>query len=694
MMNKSYDADVIVIGGGPIGLASAYFCAKQGNSVILLEKFSIGNQQGSSAEHVRMWRIMYTELNHAKLAIKSGEMFQALEKEADVRLLHKNGLLNFGVETGYTPEGTLNTAVEVMDQLGKKYTRLNKRQIEDRYPFKNLPDDFSGVYQEEAATIDVKETLQSLLRLNKINGVDIRTGERVVQMVSEANGVIVRSETRDYVAKKVILCPGSYVNELIYPSFGFKFNILLWEMCFAYYRITDPTLTFPMWFQFDQPRNGHSNLFYGFPEAHFARKGFVRLAVDWASHTFMDPHEREFSPRKLDIQLTREYVMQHMKGLDAAPIDMGSALMTHFPDNLSVLDFLPKEHVPYHKNIVLCTGGWAFKFTPLFGKICADLVNQGETDVDIREFSILRDAIIQPNERKNRMKHSLFWGVIFSLLSAFCYSALTTLIKINGVAISVPILVFIQSAFCLVFILPIMFFKFGRASLNLKQFSTIKKQHLFRTVFSLSIGYCLFLAIKKIPYFDAVLLYNAFPLFVPVVAFALLGTKMNKRLWPFILMGFLGVALTMNIDVHLVSLWAVIALLSAVCAAGSIVMMRKISATDNSLKSLYYYFFISTIISGVIAIPEFHEITQTSFMLLMAMSVLFFFVQYFLVLSATYTTAQVVSSTYYSNIIFSLIFSIFLLNNALSLSVIIGMVLIVVGGVGVIFLQKNLKKLK
>jgi drug/metabolite transporter (DMT)-like permease len=118
-------------------------------------------------------------------------------------------------------------------------------------------------------------------------------------------------------------------------------------------------------------------------------------------------------------------------------------------------------------------------------------------------------------------------------------------------------------------------------------------------------------------------------------------------------------------------------------------MMRKISATDNSFKSIYYYFFISTIISGVIAIPELHEIAHSSFMLLVEMSVLFFFVQYFLVLAASYATAQVVSSMYYSNIIFSLIFSIFLLNSALTISVFIGMVCIVVGGMGVIYLQRK-----
>lgn len=34
------DYDVIVIGGGPMGLCSAYNCAKAGKRVLLLERFS------------------------------------------------------------------------------------------------------------------------------------------------------------------------------------------------------------------------------------------------------------------------------------------------------------------------------------------------------------------------------------------------------------------------------------------------------------------------------------------------------------------------------------------------------------------------------------------------------------------------------------------------------------------------------
>jgi len=287
------------------------------------------------------------------------------------------------------------------------------------------------------------------------------------------------------------------------------------------------------------------------------------------------------------------------------------------------------------------------------------------------------------------MKQSLLLGVVFSLLSALCYALQTSLIKLNGIQISVPVLVFIQSLLCLILIIPILLFKFGRSCLNPLTFSTIKKQHILRSVFSLGISYFLFLAIKKMPYFDAVLIYNAFPLFIPLIASIILGSALNKKILPYIIIGFIGVTLTMNFDHHIVSANAFIALGSAVSAALSIVMMRKISAKDNSLKSLYYYFLISTLLSAFIAWPEWQSHMHLSWLVLLIISMLFFFVQYFLVLGATFTTPSVVSGVYYSNIIFSMLFSYFLLENALSAKIFIGFILIMIGGIGVIFLQKK-----
>lgn len=50
--------DVIVIGGGAVGLSAAYEVAKAGKSVIVLEKGNFFNQAGSSGDLVRMFRTM------------------------------------------------------------------------------------------------------------------------------------------------------------------------------------------------------------------------------------------------------------------------------------------------------------------------------------------------------------------------------------------------------------------------------------------------------------------------------------------------------------------------------------------------------------------------------------------------------------------------------------------------------------
>ncbi|RDI37590.1 FAD-dependent oxidoreductase [Aquicella lusitana] len=399
MMNAKkigmYDADVIVIGGGPIGLASAFYAAKMGQSVIVLEQFSFGNQAGSSAGHVRMWRTAITEASHAKMAFQAGDMYREIERESGQRLLHPHGLLNFGVETEYTAQGTIETAYEVLKSLGHRCIKYTKKQLEERFPFKDLPDNYYGVYHENNAVIDVKLLLKTLVSLNAKYGVALNENEPVTEVKADANGVMVKSTTNTYFAKKVIVTPGPYINEFV-GQFGFQLNILFWEMAFAYYKITDPSLTFPMWFQFDyKDESVPTKLFYGFPPVKFGREGFVRLAVDWASHTFTEIGERKYVPRDIDIHITQEYVKKHMRGVSPAPIDMAAAVHPQIVDNLSVLDFMPEKFVPHHQNIVLFTGGWAFKFVPLFGKMCADLAVNGGTEHDISELAINRKGVIK-----------------------------------------------------------------------------------------------------------------------------------------------------------------------------------------------------------------------------------------------------------------------------------------------------------
>lgn len=96
-MTETKIYDVVVIGGGPIGLSAAYECAKAGKSVVVLEKSNFFNQAGSSGDLCRMFRTMYTEDFMADLAHDAMDLWDELEQDAgedSLRLM--SGLLNFG----------------------------------------------------------------------------------------------------------------------------------------------------------------------------------------------------------------------------------------------------------------------------------------------------------------------------------------------------------------------------------------------------------------------------------------------------------------------------------------------------------------------------------------------------------------------------------------------------------------------
>lgn len=284
-------------------------------------------------------------------------------------------------------------------------------------------------------------------------------------------------------------------------------------------------------------------------------------------------------------------------------------------------------------------------------------------------------------------------GIFFTLLTALCYAIQTAFVKHSSLNIPIPILIFIQSMISLVLIMPIIYKKYGTTFINPITFSIVKKQHLIRATASLGISYFLFFSLQNDPYFDSMLLYNVFPLLSPVFGFVILNQRINFQTVLFILFGFFGVLLILNPDKNLFSCASCLALFSAFCTALSVTMIKKISYEDDSLKSLYYYFLISLVISGlIIFIFRNYQINANyTHILYLALfvGILFFMVQYFLTLATQFSNPIIVSVLYYTNIIFSLLISAFIFHEIILPKTIIGMVFIIIGGLGVIFFQKK-----
>ncbi|MFJ2651476.1 FAD-dependent oxidoreductase [Streptomyces sp. NPDC087420] len=377
---SSDDADVIVVGGGAIGLASAWEVARRGRSVTVLERFDTGHDRASSAGLERQWRIQYSEERWSRLALETLPLWHALESAADRRLVHATGSLWFGRVGLATSEGELRAAGAVLERLGVPYEWLSAPEIESRFGFARLPADHEGFHQRDGGVIDVKGTIGALSRLCALTGVRIRGRERVRAVEPDGDGVTVRTDDGVHRAGAVIVNAGAFADEVLAPL-GCPLNPRVFRMSSAYFARRTAEMDLPTWYAFLEPEDGVGNgSFYGFGHNPWTGSGLVRAASDAERPVEEDDPAAPRLPHGGDLATTAAWVRDHIPGLVPRGIRAGTCLASLPADSGRQfhLGTLPAT-VPHGERVVVQSAGWAFKFVPMFGRICADLALDGHS---------------------------------------------------------------------------------------------------------------------------------------------------------------------------------------------------------------------------------------------------------------------------------------------------------------------------
>jgi sarcosine oxidase subunit beta len=137
-------ADIVIIGGGIIGVSIAYYLGKMGaRNVLLLEKDLIG--QGSTGLCAGGIRRQFTTEVNMRFALKAFEIFQHFEDE-------------FGVDPEFRRIGYLFLAtspeehdvfkenVEFQNRFGVPSQALSPEEVKKGWPFLNTEDVFGGAF--------------------------------------------------------------------------------------------------------------------------------------------------------------------------------------------------------------------------------------------------------------------------------------------------------------------------------------------------------------------------------------------------------------------------------------------------------------------------------------------------------------------------------------------------------------------
>ncbi len=375
---SSNATDVLIIGGGAMGTATAFELAKRGRSVRLFEQFAIGHDLGSSHGYSRIIRRAYYEHpDYVPFVDRAYELWRELEKNVGERLLEITGI----VEMGAPGSPLLNGSLLSCRTHAIPHELLDAAQIMARFPQFAVPDWMRGVWQKDAGILAVERCILAFRHAARNAGAELHEEEEVLSIDAEKSGVTVRTRKGVYSAAKAVVCAGSWAGKMLAEL---RLPLCVTRQPLGFFtpkkREAFELGKFPL---FLMELYGHN--FYGFP---FFGVDCMKVASH-AHGKIVTPENVDRAFNAADEAELRDFLDAHIP-LAAGRLSFGKiCLYTNTPD----CDFILDAH-PRHPSILIAAGfsGHGFKFSSAVGETMAELCVDGKARQKIERFRLGRFA--------------------------------------------------------------------------------------------------------------------------------------------------------------------------------------------------------------------------------------------------------------------------------------------------------------
>jgi len=360
----SETSDAVVIGGGIVGAATAFWLSKAGFKVILVEKRD-GLSSLTTAASAECFRTQFTEKAMADLALPSVEMFENFKDivelpDIDIAITQK-GYLFVTDDPDMMPD--LKRAITQYDALGIPGSELiTGDEIHKRFPFL-APQALGATFNNRDGWISTHETTYGFAKGSKNARFFIRT--EVTGIQTDGDGVCAVETNKGTIhTRMVVNCAGPYA-KIIGEMAGVTLPFRTVRRQKAFIRTANKLVPSDAPFTVDLNNHG-----YWRPEA-----GGVLCA-------WVDPDEPDSAPsdepatdwdfaaesihRASRLNPFFETVAEELKGED---IDVSAGFYVYTPDDKPVIG--PCDEV---KGLHLNCGYWCgVMMSPEAGKRVADI---------------------------------------------------------------------------------------------------------------------------------------------------------------------------------------------------------------------------------------------------------------------------------------------------------------------------------
>jgi sarcosine oxidase len=360
--------DVVVVGAGAMGAATAWWLAKQGRSVALLEQFTRGHLFGSSHGQTRIFRVSYRDPIYTALAQDAIPLWRELESDSGCALLEQSGQLDHGY-------GKAIDEVELsLRDAGYGYERLDPIAAHDRWPALNF--DSSVIYSPDGGRVFADRTVEAATAVAESHGAQTHFESPVRAIEPHGEGVAVVTDNDTWIADTVVVSAGSWLTQLLGPDSAWARSVPLpgievTEQQPVHFAIK-PGMHFPSYIHHVPDDIPGASLRFGAYGLESPGEG-VKLGLE-TNVAVANMQERDLSIDPAALQEAIDYAQQWLPGADTSQAAAVSCLFTMTPDAHFILD----RRGP----VVVCSpcSGHGFKFTPAIGKIAAELAMGGQQE--------------------------------------------------------------------------------------------------------------------------------------------------------------------------------------------------------------------------------------------------------------------------------------------------------------------------
>jgi sarcosine oxidase len=364
--------DVIIIGLGAMGSASAYHCAKRGLRVLGLDQFAPPHTLGSSHGQTRIIREAYFEHPaYVPLVRRAYELWDELSTEAGRRLRMATGGLMIGPRMGPLASGALRSARE----HGLPHEVLSAAEVMRRFPAFRLPDENVAVWEPRAGILFPEECIRAHLQIAERREAEIRCNEKVLRIALNEGFVRMETEHGVHEAAKVILAAGSWASSLL-GELGRDIKLTVERQALFWFEARAPSLFGPEQLPIFILEYEPSRFFYGFPD--------LGNGVKVAKHHEGEATEADAPRRPVsddEIRSMRDVAQMFLPRLGQKLLESAVCVYTNTPDEHFLIDFVEPKIL-----LLSPCSGHGFKFSSVMGDVAADLITGQTTKHDLTLF--------------------------------------------------------------------------------------------------------------------------------------------------------------------------------------------------------------------------------------------------------------------------------------------------------------------